>query len=154
MTAPIPLYLEDLRIGMRFATAPYALDQQQIVAFARQFDPQPFHTDPDAAKASFFQGLVASGWHVAAVTMRLLVDTVPLAGGLIGAGGTCDWPRPARVGDTLRVEAEIVAIHPSQSRPDRGIITVKIDTLNQNNEAVQNLVAKMVVFRGGERKEL
>src|SRR6185369_17337284 len=98
-------------------------DAEQIKAFARQFDPQPFHLDEAAAKNSIFQGLAASGWHTAALTMRLLVSGgLPLAGGSIGAGGEIAWPRPTRPGDILQVESEVTAVTPSRSRPDRGIV--------------------------------
>jgi hypothetical protein len=88
------LYLDDLQVGQRFTSKTRAVDEAQIKAFARQFDPQPFHLDDDAAKGSLFSGLVASGWHTAAITMRLLVETgLPLAGGIVGAGGELSWPR-------------------------------------------------------------
>ena len=100
----------------------------QIKAFAADFDPQPFHLDAAAADASFFKGLAASGWHTAAITMSLLVKSgMPIAGGLIGAGGEIEWPRPVRPGDVLQVESEVLAVTPSRSRPERGMITVKSD---------------------------
>ena len=114
------LYLDDLQVGQRFTSRTHRVDEAEIKAFASQFDPQPFHLDENAAKASLFSGLVASGWHTAAMTMRLLVEELPLAGGVIGAGGELSWPRPTRPGDILRVEIEIVEIVPSRSRPDRG----------------------------------
>ena len=142
------LYLEDLKAGQRFTSRTHVVDAAQITAFAREFDPQPFHLDPDAAKGSLFAGLVASGWHTAAITMRLLVQSgLPLADGVIGAGGELTWPKPTRPGDTLQVESEVLEIKPSQSRPDRGIVTVRILTRNQRNETVQSLTAKLVVFR-------
>jgi len=119
-----------------------------MTAFAAEFDPQPFHLDPAAAQASVFGGLAASGWHTAAVTMRLLVTGgIPLATGVIGLGGDIAWPRPTRAGDTLRVESEIVEILPSRSKPDQGIIKVRITTLNQHGEPVQVSTAKLLVFR-------
>lgn len=142
------LYLEDLAVGDRFASAEHAMDEQQIKAFAAQFDPQPFHLDDEAAKGSLFGGLAASGWHTAAITMRLLVTSgVPLAGGVIGAGGEINWPKPTRPGDVLHVESEILEITPSRSRPDRGIVTVRNETRNQHGEVLQLFVAKMVVSR-------
>lgn len=140
-------YLEDLRVGDRFTSAGTTLDAEQIKAFAAQFDPQPFHLDEDAAAASFFGGLAASGWHTAAITMRLLVDSLPLHGGLIGAGSEISWPRPTRPGDQLHVESEILAIAPSRSRPDRGLVTCQTLTLNQHGETVQRSVAKLLAFR-------
>jgi acyl dehydratase len=142
------LYLEDFTVGRRFVSAAHALDADQIKAFAGQFDPQPFHLDEAAAQASFFHGLAASGWHTAAITMSLLVKSgMPIAGGLIGAGGEIEWPRPVRPGDTLTVESEIVAVKPSRSRPERGMITVKSETRNQHGEIVQILTSKMLVWK-------
>ncbi len=140
------LYLEDLRVGQRFASGTHAVDESQIRAFATEFDPQPFHLDHQAARASLFGGLAASGWHTAAITMRLLVDSgLPLAGGIVGAGGEISWPKPTRPGDVLRVESEVLEIRPSRSRPDRGMATIRSDTRNQQDEVVQTLVARLVV---------
>jgi acyl dehydratase len=141
------LYLDDLQVGQRFTSRTLLVDEAEIKAFASRFDPQPFHLDEIAAKDSLFSGLVASGWHTAAMTMRLLVEGLPLAGGLIGAGGELCWPRPTRPGDMLRVEIEIVQIIPSRSRPDRGVALARIITRNQRDEEVQILVAKLVVPR-------
>jgi acyl dehydratase len=141
-------YLDDLRVGQRFAGGSQAVDAAQIKAFARQFDPQPFHLDEEAAKSTLFAGLAASGWHTASITMRLLVEGgAPIAGGVIGAGGEINWPRPTRPGDILRVESEILEISPSRSRPDRGMITLRTETRNQRDEVVQILTAKVVVPR-------
>ena len=140
-------YLDDLIVGQRFASAAHVLGADQIKAFAGQFDPQPFHLDERTAKDAFFGGLAASGWHVAAVTMKLLVGGVPIAGGVIGAGGEIAWPRPTRPGDTLRVESEVVEIKPSRTRPDRGMVTLRSETLNQRGEVAQVLTAKLVVLR-------
>jgi acyl dehydratase len=142
------LYLDDLRVGQRFTSKARAIDEAQIKAFARQFDPQPFHLDDDAAKDSLFSGLVASGWHTAAITMRLLVETgLPLAGGIIGAGAEVSWPKPTRPGDVLQVESEVQEIMPSRSRLDRGVATIRSLTHNQRDEVVQVLVAKLIVPR-------
>ena len=146
--APRLLYLDDLRIGQQFVSQSHVIDEEQIVKFAREFDPQPFHVDPAAAKQTLFGGLVASGWHTAALTMRLLVEGgVPIAGGMVGAGGEIRWPKPTRPGDTLRVYSEVVEIVPSRSRPDRGIVTIRIETRNQHAEVVQLFVGKLVVPR-------
>ena len=142
------LYLEDFAVGQRFVSATHRIDADQIKAFAARFDPQPFHTDAVAAQTSFFKGLAASGWHTAAITMSLLVKSdMPIAGGLIGAGGEIIWPRPTRPGDVLQVESEILAVTPSRSRPERGTITVKSETRNQNGEVLQVLTSKMLVWR-------
>ncbi|MDB5740603.1 MAG: MaoC family dehydratase [Alphaproteobacteria bacterium] len=142
------LYLEDFAVGQRFISAAHMLDAVQIKAFAAQFDPQPFHLDEAAAENTFFHGLAASGWHTASITMSLLVKSgMPIAGGLIGAGGELTWPRPTRPGDILTVESEILAVTPSRSRPERGMITVRSITRNQKREAVQDMTTKMLVWR-------
>lgn len=142
------LYLDDLQVGQRFVSDVHALDEAQVIAFASQFDPQPFHLDDAAAKDTLFGGLAASGWHTAAITMRLMVrGGVPIAGGLVGAGGEVSWPQPTRPDDVLRVESEVLEITPSRSRPDRGMVKVRSETRNQRGEVVQVLVAKLVVPR-------
>jgi len=142
------LFLEDFHAGQRFRSGSHAIDEAQIKAFAAQFDPQPFHLDEAAARASLFSGLAASGWHTAAITMRLMVDGgVPIAGGIIGAGGEIAWPKPTRPGDVLRVESEVMDVVPSRSRPDRGMVSIRSETLNQRDEVVQTLMAKLVVSR-------
>jgi len=142
------LYLEDVFVGQRFVTGTHTLTAEAIKAFARDYDPQPFHTDEETAKDTFFGGLAASGWHTAAITMRLQADSgPPIAGGMIGAGGEISWPRPTRPGDTLHVESEITEVKPSKSRPERGFITLKSETKNQKGEVVQLLVVKLLVWR-------
>ncbi|MGC5615637.1 MaoC family dehydratase [Georgenia sp. Z1491] len=141
------LYLEDLTVGDEITSATYRLEAEEIVEFGRRYDPQPFHTDPEAADESFFRGLAASGWHTASVTMRLVVESVPLAAGVIGAGAELEWPRPTRPGDTLRVVSTVQEILPSRSRPDRGIVVVECRTLNQDDELCQRMVTKLVVMR-------
>src|SRR6266581_1768205 len=141
------LHLEDLSVGQRFCSASHLVDADQIKAFARQFDPQPFHLDEQEAQPTFFNGLAASGWHVAAITMKLLVDSASLAGGIIGAGGEIAWPRPTRPGDVLRVESEIEQVTPSRSRADRGTVRVRSETRNQRDEVVQVLIANLIVPR-------
>jgi acyl dehydratase len=139
-------YLDDLSIGQRFTSATHALDSAQIRAFAGQFDPQPFHLDDDAATESFFGGLAASGWHTAAITMKLLLQGgAPIAGGVIGSGGEIFWPQPTRPGDVLQVESEVMAIAPSRSKPDRGMVTLRSITRNQRGETAQVLTAKLLV---------
>jgi acyl dehydratase len=145
---PHPLYLEDLHLGQRFTSGLYHLDRDQIKAFAADFDPQPFHLDEMTAEHSLFRGLAASGWHTAAVTMRLLVTGgLPLACGLIGLGVEIAWSKPVRPGDTLKVESEITGISPSTTKPDRGVVKVRSVTINQNGDQVQALTAKLLVFR-------
>lgn len=142
------LYLEDMTVGQVFTSSTAQLDESDIVDFARRYDPQPFHLDSMAAEASLFEGLAASGWQTAAITMRLLVEGgMPVASGLIGAGAEITWPKPTRPGDRLRVATEIIDIAPSRSRPDRGIVTVRSETSNQHDCIVQIMTSKLVVMR-------
>jgi acyl dehydratase len=142
------LYLDDLHVGQRFTTGTHALDEAQIKAFAAQFDPQPFHLDAEAGKTTFFEGLVASGWHTAAISMRLQVESgMRIAGGLIGAGGEIAWPRPTRPDAILHVETEVLELRPSRSNPSRGMATIRSETRDQHGEVVQVLTVKLVVPR-------
>ena len=143
-----PLYLEDLQVGLRFTSGTHMLDAAEIKEFARTYDPQPFHLDEAAAAKTLFGGLAASGWHTAATTMRLLVESgLPIAGGIIGGGGEIAWPKPTRPGDVLHVDTEILEISPSRSKPDRGMITIRSETRNQRDEVVQTLTVKVIVLR-------
>ena len=140
------LYLEDLQVGERFLSASYVIEANRIKEFAAEFDPQPFHVEEAAAEVSIFKGLAASGWHTAAVAMRLLATGgLPFANGIVGLGGEIAWPKPTRPGDTLHVESEIVEITPSRSNPQRGIVTVRSTMLNQSGEPVYLLTAKLLV---------
>jgi acyl dehydratase len=142
------LYLEDLAVGQRFTSETYVMEAERIKEFAAEFDPQPFHIDESAAEASVFKGLAASGWHTAAVAMRLLVTGgLPFANGLVGLGGEVAWPRPTRPGDILHVESEIVEITPSRSKPHQGIVTVRGTMFNQHGEAVYVLTAKLLALK-------
>ena len=145
-TPPL-IYLEDLSVGDVFVSKSHALDAAQIIAFASQFDPQPFHLDPDAARDTLFQGLAASGWHTAALTMKLLVESFPVARGVIGAGAEVVWPQPTRPDDVVKVTSTVLSITPSRSKPDRAIVVVESVTSNQRDEALQKLTSKVVVFR-------
>ena len=147
MSQPQVLFLDDLAVGEEFHSTEHHLTEAQINDFARQFDPQPFHLDNAAAKASFFQGLAASGWHTAAITMKLLVGSLPLGCGIIGAGGEIQWPRPTRPGDVLRVTSKVLEIKPSRSKPDRGIVTVECLTRNQDGDVCQRMVTRLLVMR-------
>jgi acyl dehydratase len=144
---PQHIYLEDLAVGDVFVSKSHALDAAQIVAFASQFDPQPFHLDPDAARDTLFQGLAASGWHTAALTMKLLVESFPVARGVIGAGADIVWPQPTRPDDVVKVTSTVLGITPSRSKPDRAIVVVESITSNQRDEPLQKLTSKVVVFR-------
>ncbi len=142
-------YLDDLEVGQKFGSGRYLLDEDAIKRFAAEYDPQPFHLDHDAAKDTLFKGLAASGWHTAALTMRLFVESeFRPAGGFIGAGiEGLQWHQPVRPGDELSIEAEILEVRPSKSKPEQGIVKVRTTTYNQRHEPVQTFVANMVVKR-------
>src|SRR5690606_10834124 len=142
-----PLYLEDLHVGQTFTAGPVTVTADAIKAFAREYGPPPFHLDEAAARDSLFGGLAASGWHTAALSMRLLVDGLPFAGGLIGVGGETTWPRPTRPGDTLTVHVEILDITPSRSRPDRGMVRTRNETRNQHGDPVQISTLGIIAWR-------
>lgn len=142
-------WFEDFAIGQRFAGGSVTVTEAMIVDYARQYDPQPFHTDPVAARDSLFGELVASGWHTASLTMRLLVDS-----GLLGPTGTVGvavdelrWPGPTRPGDTLTLTMEVIEKRESQSKPDRGVLRARVVTLNQTGAAAQSFAATMIVRR-------
>ncbi|UCV23010.1 MaoC family dehydratase [Ferribacterium limneticum] len=143
------LYLEDITVGQLFRSGRLRIDADRIKSFATEFDPQPFHLDESAARNSIFGGLAASGWHTAAVTMRLLVGSeFKPAGGIIGAGfDELRWPRPVHPGDELRVESEVLEVRPSKSRPNQGLVKLRTTTLNQDGEAVQVFIGNLVVPR-------
>lgn len=141
------LTLDDLSVGQRFESDTLTVTADEIVAYATLYDPQPFHTDPEAAKTSFFGGLAASGWHTAALSMRLLIGSFRVEGGIIGGGGDLQWMKPVRPGDTLRVETEILAITPSRTRPDRASVLIRVLTRNQDGDDVQSFTPKLVVTR-------
>lgn len=140
-------YLEDYAVGQTFGSGRLRIDAARIKAFAAEFDPQPFHLDERAAGDTIFRGLAASGWHTAALTMRLLVEgELKPVGGIIGAGSDeFRWPRPVRPGDELHLE--VLEVRPSKSRPEQGLIKVRTTTLNQAGEPVQVLVANLIVPR-------
>ena len=142
-------YLEDYVVGQKFGSRRIRVDKDRIKAFAAEFDPQPFHLDEALASDTIFRGLAASGWHTAAMTMRLLVEgELKPAGGIVGAGfDEFRWPRPVRPGDELHLECEILEVRPSKSRTDQGLIKVRTTTLNQNNEPVQIQVGNLLVPR-------
>ena len=144
------LYFEDFEAGLTFnGSARFRVQREDIVRFATEFDPQPFHLDEEAAKDTIFAGLAASGWHTSAMTMRLLVDSeLKVAGGLIGLGmEELRWPRPVRAGDELRIESEVLDTRESKSRPQQGLVRVRNTTFNQRDEVVQLSVSTMIVPR-------
>lgn len=141
------LYLDELAEGMQYTSAEHEMTVADIKRFASEFDPQPFHVDEEAARSSLFGSLAASGWHTAAVTMRLLTDGgVPVAGGTIGLGGEITWPRPTRPGDRLHVVTTVTEIRMSKSKPGQGVVTTASETFNQSGEVVQRFVAKLIAF--------
>ena len=149
MRSIVPMHFEDLAVGQTFRSASATMDLERIKAFAAEFDPQPFHLDEEAAAGSVFGGLVASGWHTAALAMRLVVESdFRIAGGLVGAGVEhVQWPRAVRPGDVLHVESEVLEVRPSKTKPDRGIVKVRNTTMNQDGQPVMIQVANLIVPR-------
>ena len=140
------LCFEDLPVGTRFESEPIAVTAEEIVRFARDYDPQPFHLDDAAAKQTFFGGLAGSGWHTTALTMRLIVATLPIEGGVIGAGADeLRWPNALRPGDRIRVRGEVIEARELKSRKDRGLVRFRIETVNQDGQAVQVMVPNLFV---------
>jgi len=143
-----PRYLEDFKVGQRFVTATHTMNTAEIVKFAGEFDPQPFHMDDAAGKKTLFGGLVASGWHTASIAMRLMLEgELQIVGGAIGGGGELKWTKPVRPGDTLQVHSEVLEVTPSRTHPDRGSILVRSETRDQIGEVVQVFTARMIVPR-------
>ncbi len=141
-------YFDDLTQGDRFKSATYEVTEEQIISFAREFDPQPFHLDSAVARQTMFKGLIASGWHTAAITMRLFVQRLNFAEGAIGLGvDELRWPNAVRPGDALQVETEIVDLRVSRSKPSHGIVRLRNVTVNQRGEIVQTMSASALVLR-------
>ena len=139
-------YFDDLKVGDRFKSEPLNVTERQLIEFAHKFDPQMFHLSRKRAERTIFKGLVASGWHTAAMTMRLFVQTLNFAEGAIGLGvDELRWPHEVRPGDVLTVETEIVDMRPSRSRPGYGIIRLRNITTNQRGEIVQTMLASAMV---------
>jgi acyl dehydratase len=149
MTSESLRYFEDIHVGQRFRSGTATVTAEDIKTFARQFDPQPFHLDEAAAKDTFFGGLAASGWHTAAVVMRLTVESdLRPAWGTIGAGvENLRWPRPVRPGDVISVEGEVLEVRPSRSRPDIEIVRIRLVASNQVGETVQLSEPALVIPR-------
>jgi acyl dehydratase len=141
------LYLEDLSAGDRFESESYEITDENIVAFAEHYDPQPFHLSDESAQDSFFESLAASGWQVGSITMRLIAKSLPIASGVIGGGVTLRWLTPTRPGDVLHVETEILEVIPSKSKPDRGVVKIHAKTINQHGETRQTFDSSLLVFR-------
>jgi len=144
------LYLDDLHVGQQWASRTHLIDAEQIKEFAAQYDPQRFHLSEEGAAGTLFASLAASGWHTAAITMRLLVESVPLADGLVGAELQLAWPKPTRPGMALQVFSEIVDIKPSRSKPHMAFVTMRNETRDQDGEVLQIFEVKMPVFKRSE----
>jgi len=143
----VSLYLEDVVVGTEYVSGEVTITAEEIIAFATQFDPQPFHLDAEAAKSSFFGELVASGWHTASITMRLLVTGGPeIAGGTIGAGGQIAWPTATRPGDRLHARVTVESVTPSKSNPSRGAAMLKVETLTSDDELRQLFTVRTLLF--------
>jgi acyl dehydratase len=141
-------FFEDLKKGDRFKSETYTVTEEQIISFAREFDPQPFHLDRAVAKETMFGELFASGWHTAAITMRLFVQTLNLAEGAIGLGvDKLSWPVAVKPNDILQVEIEILGLRESRSKPNHGIVCIEYVTTNQRGETVQTMMASALVLR-------
>ncbi len=142
------LWLDDIEVGRRYRTNEYQLSADEIIEFAERFDPQPFHLSEQGAAGTLFETLAASGWHTAAITMRLVSTTsIPIATGIIGASIELAWPTPTRPGDVLHVELTVDSVTPSRSKPDRGFVRVSYDTINQHDAVRQHTVANLLAFR-------
>ena len=141
-------YFEDLKVGDRFNSKPYQVSEGEIISFAREFDPQAFHLDRAVADKTMFEALIASGWHTAAITMRLFVQTLNCAEGAIGLGvDELRWPTAVKPGDELQVEVEIVDLRESRSKPTHGVVRLRYVTTNQRGEIVQTMFASALVPR-------
>ncbi|MEK4034173.1 MaoC/PaaZ C-terminal domain-containing protein [Methylocystis sp. IM3] len=147
------IYFEDLHVGMRFVSEPEEIGETEIIAFARENDPQYFHTDPQAARDSMFGGLIASGWQTAASTVRHLLYRcgVTFAGGAVGVDTRISWKRPVRPGDRLHIEGEITHLRVSRSLPDRGLVSFEGRTCDSAGRVVQIMEATMLVWRDPRR---
>jgi acyl dehydratase len=141
-------YFDDLAVGERFHSQSFIVTEKELIEFAHKFDPQMFHLSRKAAERTLFKGLIASGWHTAAVTMRLFVQTLNFAEGAIGLGvDELRWPNAVRPGDALKVETEILELRRSRSKPAYGIIRLRNITTNQRGEIVQTMIANAMVPR-------
>lgn len=142
-----PLYLEDISVGQRFAGGPLTVEPEAVHTFAAQFDPQPFHLDEQAAAENLFGRVVASGWHTGSLTMRMLVQSVPFAGGTVGTRADIRWPHPVHPGDRLHIDVEVVDARPSAHRPEFGVVKLLVHTRNQTNQLVMEMTTLVLVRR-------
>lgn len=146
------LYFEDFHIGQKFnSISSYTVTTEEIKAFGQKYDPQPFHLDEAAGEASFFHGLAASGWLTAAIVMRLRVLSIPVSGGMIGAGvDEMRWTEPVRPGDTLHTEIQVVGVRIARTRPDYGVVTTTTHCYNQDNKVVLRATVNFLAPRRSE----
>jgi acyl dehydratase len=146
-------YFEDLKAGDRIKSETYAVSEEQLISFAREFDPQPFHLDAAVADQTMFRGLIEIGWHTAAITMRLFVQALNFAEGAIGLGvDELRWPNAVRPGDRLQVETEIIDLRVSRSKPSHGVVRLRNVTTNQRGEIVQTMMASALVSGRSSKK--
>jgi acyl dehydratase len=145
--AAAPRYFEDYVVGAVREFGGIAVEEAEVISFARRFDPQPFHTDPQAAKGSIYGGLIASGWHTASLMMRLVVDHYLASSSSLGSPGVDElrWLKPVRPGDTLAIRATVLEAARSRSKPDRGLVRTLVEVLNQDREVVMSLKAMNLV---------
>lgn len=143
------LYLEDIHIGQKFFSKKYEVTEDEIIAFAKQYDPQVFHTEPKLAELTFFDGLAASGWMTAAISSRLFMDAMPFDQGMVGVDVSMQWPKPTRAGEILHAICTITKVTPSLSKPYQGFIEMEVITSNQHGEAVQNSMITFICFAKG-----
>lgn len=143
------LYFEDFKPGDRFETRSLTLTESLVLEFARFYDPQPFHTDPEAAKQSIYGGLIASGGQTIAISFKLFFETGLLVACSLGSPGLDEvrWKAPVRPGDTLRVECEVLQTRLSRSRPGQGIVKIRVTTFNQHGDTVQTFEPTLFVGR-------
>jgi acyl dehydratase len=142
-------YWEDFAVGEVIELGSCSITEAEVLAFARKYDPQPFHTDPEAARRSIFGGLIASGWHTGAMFIRMVVEHMTPVHATSGAMGFDDlkWIRPVRPGDVLSVESEIREKIESRSRPDRGTVKIESRIVTQRGEVVMSLVSLVIYLR-------
>lgn len=154
-TVPVPSdipcpqrWFDDFEAGERFTFGATTIDEAEIIEFGRKFDPQPFHIDPEAARETIFGGLIASGWHTGSIVMRLLNDEF-LGPASMGSPGLDElrWLAPVRPGDRLTLVAEVLEVRPSRSKPDRGIVKMAHELVNQDGTTVVRSVANMMIAR-------
>ena len=145
-------YFDDLKVGDRFKSETLTVTEKELIEFAHKFDPQMFHLSRRRAERTIFKGLIASGWHTAAMTMRLFVQTMNFGEGAIGLGvDKLRWPNAVRPRDVLTVETKILDARLSRSRPRYGIIRLRNLTTNQRGEVVQTMLASAMVRRRSRR---